>query len=1393
MNHSIAIVGLGCRFPGNADNPQQYWNLLKNGIDAITDVPASRWDAKCFYHPDSRTSGKTQLRQGGFIGSVDLFDANFFEISAAEASQMDPQQRLLLEVTWETLEDAGLRPSSLRQSDTAVFVGAFALDYHSLQCSDLLQNGVNSYSATGTMGTLLASRISYYFDWTGPSMTIDTACSSSLVTIHQGCEALRRHQCRMAVAGGVLLMLCPEYGLVETKSGFHSPQNRCKSFSAFADGYVRGEGAGLVLLKRLDDALADGNEIKAIIHGSRVNNDGRKVTVTMPSAESQASLIRQTCMVFDINPKNVAYVEAHGTGTAQGDIKEATALGKAYGRTSGRSGPLLIGSCKTNIGHTESAAGIAGLIKVVLILQNRLIPPSLHFDPPNPAIDFCGLGLKVTDILTKWPTEKTALAAVNSFGFGGTNAHAILGPVPAGTNPPVPQLSVYCLPISAKTENALAELINRYTHIPLEQSCLYNLCHTASLGREHFSFRHVFVFSTADELGKLLPAKDRQDPQGDYRLDVHSQSIIREYLAGNEADWESLYGQGRKISLPLYPWQRTRHWYEPPHVDAVIRGTGHAPFLGQRQDSPVPVWEDEISCHHYPMLSDHCVLGSIIYPAACSVYAAMKAVLEVTGDVAICINSIQLEKSLQLFPEKFFCVQCHVHLHEGTFTIHEKSDYKKYRLLVRGKLSPVSIFEKGKCKKYILDMMDQKFEKENVYKIFTDMGFAYGPTFQGIQEVWIGNDEAVSFIPYLASDESVWYTPELIDTFFQSMLAAEIFRHMNTPDRDFLMPVSIKSFKIFRKPVGALWAHAWLDSCQQDSISGSVSIYDSTGNLVVEVESFLRKKIESAIELASLDKYFLHIAPMPQDDSTAEGRKLAHAYGLVCNKAPFAQYLENTLKEKCCTATVLDPCQEVLSESLSSGYELIWCCNAIEGNIESIRNDCLSFLKFIRSLAAKKMSAIWIVGYNGLWTSAMSGAYRACCREYSRLTGGLIVLNTDMAVEKMVHTIIGALEYNSIGQESLYLNGARLVRRVQPKVLSESYLETRFNSNDIFLITGAYGEVAKVIIRALISRGVNRFVFVSPLRATPSKVEARRIYRDNLRKNGVTVYCADIDVIDFVALEGFVREFEKTDGAITGVIHAAGVLRDALMEKISIEDFDAVFHVKVAGAWNLHRIFQGNSLKHFILFSSISSFFPEPGQYSYAVANSFLDALAEERQKMFLPGQSLGWGPWTVGMVQQSSTKQSFVKRGLSIIDEEVGKSLFLRSLDESNPHILLIRADWGNFISKRQDAAFLELLHVLDKNIVKGTCAKSLESQIVPTDRESLSIYLITMFDPYLGDICESLDWDDSLSNLGLDSMAALEQSIVLKEDLGVDLGLSELLGYSLNGIMDLFFQSRD
>lgn len=507
----IAIIGIGCRLPGGIEGADDFWNFLAAGRSAISEVPPSRWNLDHHFNPDPDHPLTQHVRHGGFISGIEEFDASFFGISPREAICMDPQQRLMLEVAWQAMEDAGCPLEKLRSTPVGVFVGISSNDYGSLLWASEQQHATPNnepYILPGNTGCIAANRLSYFFDLKGPSFTVDTACSSSLVAVHLACESMRRGESTLAFVGGVQALIHPGIQSTFCKAGLLAPDGKCKSFDANANGYVRSEGAGMVLLKPYQQACADGDQIYAVIRGSAVNSDGRSNGMVAPNLRAQMDCVRQAFANAGIEPRQTQYVEAHGTGTRQGDPIEMRALGTVLGAGRGDDIPACrVGSVKTNLGHSETAAGITGLIKAALCVHRRQLPPTINFRTPNPSIDFEGLKMEVQTELGPFPSpERELIVGVSSFGFGGTNAHVVLsqpretGPGPSryGHQPPL-----HVLTLSARTASALASLAGRYRDLLQQQPApvLQDLCASANLHRT--AFRERAVCLAADRAGLI--------------------------------------------------------------------------------------------------------------------------------------------------------------------------------------------------------------------------------------------------------------------------------------------------------------------------------------------------------------------------------------------------------------------------------------------------------------------------------------------------------------------------------------------------------------------------------------------------------------------------------------------------------------------------------------------------------------------------------------------------------------------------------------------------------------------------------------------------------------------------------------------------------------------------
>ncbi|EJN22261.1 beta-ketoacyl synthase family protein,A-factor biosynthesis repeat protein [Pseudomonas sp. GM79] len=602
QHEPIAIVGIGCRYPGADDGVEQFWSNLCAGVNSVSPLTDQRWNQARYFDPQSPVPGKTYSPNAGLLDDVLRFDAELFGITPREAECMDPQQRLLLEVTWQALENASMAPDKVRGSNAGVFTGIMNKDHSDLLVRHLNLDEIAAHMNAGNHESVHSGRVSYTFDFKGPCVTLNTACSSSLVTVHLACQSLRQNECDFALAGGCNVMLAPTTSIAQSQAMMHSPEGLCKAFDASANGYVRAEGCGVLVLKRLSRAVADGDHIYALIRGSAVNQDGLSQGIMAPNGPSQVRVIRSALDNARVNAKDVSYVEAHGTGTKLGDPIELQTLGAVYGRATGRAAPLLVGSVKTNIGHCESAAGVAGIIKVAKALQHGKIPAQLHFDTPNPFVDLNVENIEICTDPRAWPAFSTPapaagvpasrLAAVSSFGFSGTNAHIILESyTPATHREPGVEHPQQLLFISAREQSALKAYIPRLIDFleSSDEQALADICFSQNTGRRQFEQRIAVSGKSRRDLIQALHQSltaerlvTRHDPRGPQigfvmgKLDPQSRARLRPLLEASllfqKASTEYLdtatQTLGRDVSAAL--WNAAANEQDQDLIDGAL-------------------------------------------------------------------------------------------------------------------------------------------------------------------------------------------------------------------------------------------------------------------------------------------------------------------------------------------------------------------------------------------------------------------------------------------------------------------------------------------------------------------------------------------------------------------------------------------------------------------------------------------------------------------------------------------------------------------------------------------------------------------------------------------------------------------------------------------------------
>ncbi|MBZ4192825.1 MAG: SDR family NAD(P)-dependent oxidoreductase [Candidatus Contendobacter sp.] len=869
----IAIIGMACRFPGGADDPERFWELLCAGFDAVGEFPTDRWNA-------SEAQGLT-TRWGAFLTDVDQFDAAFFRIAPREAASMDPQQRLLLETAWHALERAGQAPDRLAGSATGVFIGLCNYDYSQIAVAS---GRIDAWSGTGGAPSIVAGRLAYVLGLEGPAMVVDTACSSSLVTTHLACRALLAGDCRMALAGGVNLILSPSSTLALSALQMMAPDGRCKAFDARGDGFVRGEGCGVVVLKRLSDAQTDGDPILAVIRGSYLNQDGRSSSLTAPSGRAQEAVIRSALARAGLEPNRIGYIETHGTGTALGDPIEMHALKAIFAPGRRPETPLAIGAVKTNIGHLEAAAGIAGLIKTVLALRAGIVPPNQHFQTLNPHIALDGFPVILPASSQPWPVlDGPRAAGVSSFGFSGTNAHLILEEAPRLSPNPSPNLqTTHLLVVSGATAGAARTLAHAVADrlTAADAPALGDLAHTLLIGRAHLVYRIAVVADDPHEAAAALrtatPARVPPQPptsevgsspslpRNAVERRAWLQSLAELYTAGAAIQEAGITAGGgyRIVLAPVYPFERQRYWVTEGRVVMPSNHPGAArhpslskegnvvehPLLGCRQRGPGSMcrFENHLALDNVPWLADHAVGGDPVLPAA-----ALLEMISATmpADAPLTLENIQFRALLRLDEPKLTLVE----RDEAGFVIHASpAATDDWSRVADGQFGSAPIQEAVlPSLEALRQRCPQAVDLAAFYAAFTAQGLGYGPAFRSMVELYQGAGEALARLrlPDALDESGMRLHPSLLDGAFQSLGAAA----EATPDGAYYLPAGLERFTWTGAPrQRELWAWSRLTRRADGTLAGDVQLFDPNGPVIAHAEGLLLRPIRISGLLAQV-------------------------------------------------------------------------------------------------------------------------------------------------------------------------------------------------------------------------------------------------------------------------------------------------------------------------------------------------------------------------------------------------------------------------------------------------------------------------------------------------------------------------------------------------------------
>ncbi len=1343
----IAVVGISGRY-AEADNLEQFWENLKLGKDCVKEVPIERWDSSSIYHPEKNTPHKIYSKWGSFLTEIDKFDSLFFNISPHEAAGMDPQERMILEVAWSAIEDAGYDPQSLGhqcegQGQVGVFMGVMWNEYQLLYKEET-EAGVCFGNSNNSF---LANRISYYLDFSGPSLVIDTACSSSLVAVHMACESIWRGDCQYALAGGVNLSLHPTKYLILSKMGMLSEKGRCRSFGAGGDGYVPGEGIGVVFLKPLQQALLDGDRIYGTILSSHMNHGGKANGFTVPNPDAQAELIKKALEKGAISSESISYIEGHGTGTTLGDPIEITGLCKAFGESI-RKQTCALGSVKSNLGHLEGASGIVALTKVLLQLKYKQLVPSLHSKELNPYIKFEETPFYVQQEAADWKTigGTRRRAGISSFGAGGTNAHLIVEEAPEYALSTRQSKPYYLLTISAKHPESLKQRIkdlavhlDRHSDLPLEA-----VAYTLNVGRAHFEYRFALVVSSIEELQATLKTAQPKAEQTEKREPIFEELLERLlddfstkqfdpvtyrkkllvladlYIKGYEIDWKILHpGEGyQRINLPTYPFLKRRHWAPTTtHQKHGIRASLQLhPLIGSNVSTLNEQCFRTVLTGDEFYLADHIVSGQKVLPGV--VYLEMA---RAAGDLAWPGKKVTGFQDIiwaePLVVDREAEVSIRLESQEGQiqYVVYTKEDIHGRGTLVYDESNDLSAWSNvSELEKELV----QHFTKEEIYHDFAKMGLHYGKTFQVID--WARTEEGQVLAYYtlpsgIAETEKYGLHPSIIDGALHAS-GIDILSGL-------ALPFSLEKVKINRKPDSTGYIHVRRKTSHVD-----LQILDKDGHVCVELENL---EARSNTKVAELAYYTPQWKPAP----LKEKERTIHSLCVVGRDSALVSELRKHL-----------PDHRVLHLDEKEDYALF---------IQSMRKDNIKLSHFI--LANESDAPAYIdtqihsltVLLQSLMEAKVDGDLHFVVPypyESSKLEPGIMVtgLAKSLAQENPRYRM-HVVGYNSFTQlvdelkyaqefHIRYVGDERQVEHYVKEATPQIPGDLPLRQKGVYLITGGLGELGLVFAEYLAKTYQARLILTGRSALTPEK-------QKQIESMGGEILYLQGDVTDQETVEKWIEAAKARFGSLQGIIHSAGIVEDRLLFQKDWSSFRSVLLPKVLGTIHLDAATAHENLECFVMFSSLASCFGNVGQTDYATGNAFLDAFAHFRSEQVKKGErrgrtlSMNWPLWAEGgMGRNETTIEALKALGMEILPSKQGMEAFVRCLSQTSaPQFIVLYGNQNDLanpsvnLSNTSDLPFAQqeqILEYMRRDIVKTVAlVLKLEPEAIHPAKE-LSIY---------------------------------------------------------------------
>ncbi len=1381
----IAITGLFGRFP-KAESPAEFWRNLVAGRDCITEVPAERWDYRQYLEAKPCQSGKTYNKWGGFLDDVDKFDAAFFKIPPREAEMIDPQERLFLENVWRTLEDAGYRKSALRSKRVGVFVGVMYGHYQLFGIEDSKSGDLvclnSSYAS-------IANRISYFFDWHGPSMAVDTMCSSSLTAIHLACDSIRKGESELAVAGGVNLSLHPVKDVGLAQGNFASPDGRCKSFGAGGEGYVPGEGVGSVLLKPLRQALADGDHVYAVIKATAVNHGGKTNGYTVPNPSAQANVIAEALRKGSIDPRTVTYLEAHGTGTSLGDPIEITGLTQAFDavrREFGGGEPIrpscAIGSAKSNIGHLEAAAGIAGLTKVLMQMQHRTLVPSLHSQTLNPHIPFGETPFGVQQVVGPWNGNTPRRAGISSFGAGGANAHLIVEEFIAPERAALDR-GPFLILLSALTDERLSvvasNLLGWVTALGSESAnrpSLAEVSFTLQVGREPLEERLAFTVSNWEELKQRLEGFLNHDAsiefyRGNTRQDRGAAALLldgedgQEFLAGlmrkrNLAklaqfwtsgvniDWETIWGdkKPRRASLPVYPFAKFRCWAPKPlGLPGAKEAERRLHPLLHRNNSTLKeqVYSSSFNGDER-VFRDHQVAGERMFPGAASLELVLAGVRlasesdtarlrDIMWERAVTVGASGVELKLALRADKSGAVGLRLLDGAGETVLTGKADFGP------GHEDEVIDWAavRSRCPSSILP--------DQLYDACKGRGLEYGEGFQVIRQIEFGQSEVWSRLelPAVWGVNEYRMHPALVDGALQSLFV------LGQADQSGGIPFALHEVTS-RKPIPSpcyVWAR--LARSEGNSNRYDVKLATEEGEVVASLRGLMVRRYEQKRgELLYYRPVWTEQAlsrPTPVltgsillfDEYDRAGREY-HEHGLRVVQVKSAPTYSSSPTVVGIRPDVPEDYERLVAETKPQGIVHRWSTagralsDALSTGVYSIH---LLTRALIRNRASEPLRLLYVYPA-GEAVYAAVGAYAKSVRQEQPGVRWKTV-----GIDSETQEVLA--ELTEEGGEVRYVGGNREVRKVEEIALAEK--ATGIRKEGVYLITGGTGGLGRIFAEHLVKHHQTRVVLAGRSELTEEK-------RAWMAEIGASYVRGDLS--DPMGAAEAVRFTRQTCGRLDGVLHAAGELCDGLVWTKSLEDFERVVRAKVRSAQALMEA--AGPLDLWVMFSSTAGLLGNAGQSDYAFANACLDGLSRQSQAKNLRIVAINWPLWKAGGMRSGANPNRALELGIDELDNPSGLEIFERILTSGESQI------WG-CLGNRQRIRSRLLEHSAEKVPVLEQSSGS-----APIGQAEVIQYLVRQFAALTKLPLDQIHADEPIENFGIDSVMVAGYARMLEQDLG-------------------------